>query len=305
LANSPFSTGLKKVFLTCFFCLYGTFNSFASEPISPLIPTANLNIHKFELGKRLFKDTRLSGNKVTSCHTCHDLNKGGDDGLAIAPKQTFNSPTIYNASKNYTIGWLGSFTSSKQHLESILANKNIMGTNWPFTIKALKEDEHYRRAFDRLYQNDINQENIIDALSYFETNLIEPSKFDQFLMGDLKAISPAAIVGYETFKDYGCISCHQGVNVGGNIFQTLGVFQTYTGIDGHYQTKKLRVPSLRNVTRTAPYLHDGSIDSLSQTIKVMAEHQLGQSLTDLEVSQIIAFLESLNSINGIVNDETN
>lgn len=274
---------------------FGILNSFASEPITPLIKPADLNKEKFALGELLFHDTRLSKDKVTSCHSCHNLTSGGDDGLIKPAKLGVNTPTVFNASKNYYIGWRGNFNNLKAHLEFILANPNVMGTHWNNTINAFNADTDYQKRFNQIYKAPISKDTIIDAILYYEENLILPSDFDQYLLGDREAISPAAQIGYDAFKDYGCISCHQGVNIGGNLFQELGVFLPYKGVNGDYKTQKLRVPSLRNVAQTAPYLNDGSIASLNDTIHIMAEFQLGLTLTNIEVSQIIAFLESLNS----------
>lgn len=275
---------------------FGMHNSWANEPISPIFKVESLDLKKFELGEALFKDTRLSLNNDTSCHTCHDLKMGGDDELKIRANVTTNSPTIFNTSKSFYVGWQGQFGSLGQHLAGVLANPKVMGTNWSRAVKSFKEDTDYTPQFRQVYQGEISQATIFDAILYFETNLVVPSKFDEYLLGDEQAISQTAKYGYEKFKNYGCISCHQGANVGGNLFQSLGVVAPYMGADGKYRAKKLRVPSLRNVAKTAPYLHDGSVDSLESMIKIMAQYQLGQTLTNTEIKQIKAFLESLNSL---------
>ena len=285
--------------------MFSVLNSFASEPIPPLIPNVNLDQQKFELGELLFKETRLSVNKKVSCHTCHDLASGGDDGLKTPTGLGFNSPTIFNASKNFYIGWRGKFSRLKPHLDFIMSNPKVMGTDWPNAIQAIKRDSIYTQPFRASYQGNISQDNILDAILYYESNLIVPAKFDAYLQGQDDAISAAAKLGYKVFKNYGCISCHQGTNVGGNLFQQLGIIKPYQGQDGKYQTQKLRVPSLRNVALTAPYLHDGSIESLESIITIMAEYQLGQTLTHLEVRLIKAFLESLNSVTEQVANEKN
>jgi len=178
----------------------------------------------------------------------------------------------------------------------ILENPKIMGADWGFVIPSFKSEALYSKLFNTLYDDGVSKENIIDAVLYYESNLVIPSKFDEFLLGDVDAISLSAKKGYEKFKDYGCVSCHQGANVGGNLFQELGVTLPYKGVNGNYKAEKLRVPSLRNVARTAPYLHNGSVKSLKKAIEIMAKHQLGQNLTDVEIDQIAEFLTSLNSI---------
>jgi cytochrome c peroxidase len=305
LINFALKSHFKKLTFTCILLIHGFSSGFANEPITPIYQTKNLDIQKFELGKTLFKETLLSTNQTTSCHSCHDFATGGDDGLQTPDTLSFNSPTIFNVSKNYFFGWRGQFDTLDQHLDYVLANPKVMGADWPVAVKALKQDPIYLDKFNLVYEGDISKETITAALLYFEQNIILPSPFDAFLQGDKYAISASAKKGYKHFKDYGCVSCHQGANVGGNIFQTLGVVYPYKGLDGQYQTKKLRVPSLRNVAKTAPYLHDGSINALNSVIAIMAEYQLGQTLTMEEIDQIAAFLTSLNSITENVIHEKN
>lgn len=292
----PLNASIKNIILTCILSIHFTSHCLANEPIYPLYQKDNINVKKFELGQLLFKEVKLSGNQQTSCHSCHNITKGGGDGLKKSKNLAFNSPSILNVSKNYYFGWEGKFTQLKSHLKMLFENPKVMGTNWSFTLMALKKDPLYSESFRLLYKNGISKENIIDAILYYESNLIIPSFFDEFLLGNPDAISVSAKQGYNKFKDYGCASCHQGANVGGNVFQILGVVLPYTGADGKYETKKLRVPSLRNVAKTSPYFHNGSISSLNDAIKIMAKHQLGKTLSSEDTSQIVAFLTSLNSI---------
>lgn len=303
MINFAMTSHFKKIALTCALLSYGVLNCFASEPIIPIFKQKNIDSQKFDLGKMLFKETRLSVNQDRSCHSCHDLAMGGDDGLKTPKNLFFNSPTIFNVSKNYVFGWRGQFDKLSQHLEYVLANPEVMGADWPVVIKSLKRDSVYLEKFNLVYKGEISKETITAAILYFQRNLILPSPFDAFLRGDKYAISATAKKGYKHFKDYGCTSCHQGANVGGNVFQKLGVVYPYKDINGQYQTIKLRVPSLRNVANTAPYLHDGSIKSLNNVIAIMAEYQLGQSLTMEEIDQIAEFLTSLNSITENVSHE--
>jgi cytochrome c peroxidase len=270
--------------------------SLANEPILPIFKKDNLNSKKFELGQLLFNDTKLSNNQEKSCYSCHNIALGGGDGLKKPANLAFNSPTILNVSKNFYIGGEGKYSQLKPQLETIFENPNVMGTDWTFVIPTLENDVLYSKLFNTLYDDGVSKENIIDAVLYYESNLVIPSRFDEFLLGDNNAISLSAKKGYDKFKDYGCASCHQGANVGGNLFQELGVILPYKGIKGKYKAEKLRVPSLRNVARTAPYLHNGSVKSLKKAIEIMAKHQLGQNLTDVEIDQIAEFLKSLNSV---------
>jgi cytochrome c peroxidase len=272
------------------------FQSIAIEPILPIFKKENLDNKKFELGKLLFVDTRLSKNQDRSCYSCHNIALGGADSLNKSANLAFNTPSILNVSKNYYIGWKGGYSQLKTQLEMLLEKPDVMETDWAFVIPAFKKDELYSKKFTSIYENGISKENIIDAILYYESHLVFPSKFDEFLLGNSDAISVSAKKGYDKFKDYGCASCHQGANVGGNIFQELGVVLPYKGIIGQYKTEKLRVPSLRNVAKTAPYFSDGTVKSLKKAIEIMAKHQLGQKLTDTEIDQIADFLKSLDSI---------
>lgn len=304
MAYLSLTSYFEKFLVICVIYTLVIFNSVANEPITPIATKDNLNHQKFELGAMLFKDKRLSGTQKTACQSCHDIATGGDDGLKTPTNLPFNSPTILNVSKNFYVGWQGKYSQLKPHLEMILANPKVMGTDWAFVIDTFNNDFVYSEMFNSLYKNSISKENIINAIIYYQTNLIAPSKFDEFLMGDNDAISFSAKQGYKNFKDYGCVSCHQGANIGGNVFQKLGVVFPYKGFDDKYKTKKLRVPSLRNVARTAPYFHDGTVNSLKDVIKIMAKHQLGQTLTETEIDQISDFLKTLNSATKDVNHET-
>lgn len=292
----PLNASIKNIVLTCILFIQFTSHCLANEPIYPIYQKDNLNIKKFELGQLLFKEVKLSGNQQTSCQSCHNIAEGGADGLKTSKNLAFNSPSILNVSKNYYFGWQGRFTQLENHLRMLFENPKVMGTNWPFTLIALKKDPLYSELFRLLYKNGISKENIIDSILYYESNLIVPSLFDDFLLGNQNAISVSAKEGYKKFKDYGCASCHQGANVGGNVFQVLGVTVPYNGTDGEYEAKKLRVPSLRNVARTSPYFHNGSIQSLRDAIEIMAKHQLGKELSNEDINQIVDFLTSLNSI---------
>jgi cytochrome c peroxidase len=150
---------------------------------------------------------------------------------------------------------------------------------------------------------------VADALATYQMSLITPNaRFDRYLRGDKSAINQLEKTGYQLFKSYGCVACHQGVNVGGNMIATLGVMGDYfkdrgdeTSADlGRFNVTqresdkhRFKVPSLRNVAQTAPYFHDGSIDSLEDAIKTMAKYQLGQTIPDPDIDAIAQFLRSL------------
>ena len=184
-----------------------------------------------------------------------------------------------------------------------------MNTNWKEILTKLKKDAEYRKLFIETYKILPTEKTVKDAIATFERSLITPnSPFDKYLKGDNKALSDKAKKGFDIFKDYGCASCHQGVNLGGNMFQTMGVMSNYfenkeniTEKDlGRYNVTKLeedkyvfRVPSLRNVELTAPYFHDGSAETLEDAISVMAKYQLGREFSKEETEALAAFLRSL------------
>jgi cytochrome c peroxidase len=184
-----------------------------------------------------------------------------------------------------------------------------MGSTWGEVVGKLRGDKGYRQQFTTLYSDGITSANIQDAIATYERSLVTvDAPFDRYLQGDEGAISSQAREGYRLFKSYGCSACHQGVNVGGNMFSRMGVMGDYfsereairqadlgrynvTGMEGDKHVFK--VPSLRLVTRTPPYFHDGSVEQLDEAIKVMARYQLGRSIDDADIEKIIAFLHAL------------
>ena len=185
-----------------------------------------------------------------------------------------------------------------------------MGSNWESIIAKLKSDREYTKRFSSVYADGITPDNVRNALATFERSLVTPnSKFDRFLRGERAAISNLEKDGYRRFKSLGCVACHQGVNVGGYMFQSMGVMGNYfkdrktpvTEADlGRFAVTKrehdkhvFRVPSLRNVELTAPYFHDGSAATLEDAVKTMAKYQLGKDISTEETRAIVAFLKTL------------
>jgi cytochrome c peroxidase len=221
-----------------------------------------------------------------------------------------NTPTVFNASLNFVQFWDGRAASLEDQIGGPITNPLEMGTSWPEVLATLKGNPSYAADFQAAFPDGITEQNVRTALADFERTLLTTgSKFDRFLGGDRTALDAQAREGYETFKSVGCIACHQGSNVGGNMFQRFGVLGDYfkdrgnvTEADwGRYNVTKnesdrfvFRVPSLRNVEHTAPYFHDGSAKTLPEAIQVMARYQLGRKLGDGQVATIIAFLKSLS-----------
>ncbi len=279
--------------------------AYQQEPISPIPETLNLNIQKVQLGEQLFHDSNLSQDKTLSCASCHDLKKGGADGLvhpntaslqkSHLPNHTvFNSPTIFNATFNFMQGWEGKTKNLKQQIAIPLFNPFEMGNkNWHNILTYLNQTAHYKQQFQKIYGSPISSDQVIDAISEFERSLITPnSPFDLYLKGQSNALTQDEIDGYHIFKKRGCISCHHGINIGGNLFQKAGIFKPMYPTQEH-KPKLFKVPSLRNITLTAPYFHDGSVETLEEAINLMAEHQLGLELPLDENQKIQAFLKTL------------
>ncbi len=282
------------------------------EPLLPLEPL-EVNMEKVALGRRLFHDTRLSGDGTISCSTCHSLDNGGAE-----PRRTstgirgqigpINSPTVLNSALNFVQFWDGRARDLREQAAGPVENPIEMGATWDQVVAKLGEDESYRTAFAALYPDGITKANVTDAIAEYERLLITPSPFDRYLRGERDAISEAAREGYETFKSVGCTACHTGRNVGGTMYQKMGLVRDYFADRGNLTDADLgrfnvtqaasdrhffKVPTLRNVALTAPYLHDGSQATLPDVVRVMGRYQLGRELTDAQVAGIVAFLESL------------
>ena len=286
----------------------------AEEPLKPLPELGKLNMEKIVLGRKLFHDTILSGDGTVACSTCHALDHGGAE-----PRKTstgirgqigpINSPTVLNSSHNFVQFWDGRAKDLREQAEGPVANPIEMGATWEGVVKRLQGDDKYAAEFAVLYKDGITKDNITDAVAVYEEALITPSRFDEYLLGDQNAITAAEKKGYETFKDVGCTACHNGVLVGGGMFQKMGLVDDYfkdrgtevTEADlGRFNVSKnpaekhfFKVPTLRNVELTSPYLHDGSRATLEETVRVMGKYQLGRDLTNAEVNSIVTFLKSL------------
>lgn len=283
------------------------------EPVQPLPLALDLDPARVALGEKLYHDPRLSGDNSISCATCHDLGKGGTDQLPLSAgigggQGALNSPTTFNSGFNFVQFWDGRARTLAQQAAGPVHNPVEMGSSWPEVIGKLNGDPGYLRDFAAVYPDGITADNIVDAIAVFEMSLLTPnSPFDRFLRGEESAISARAREGYRLFKEYGCVACHQGINIGGNMYQTIGVMDNYfTHRDpgeadrGRYNVTgnpwnlhQFKVPTLRNIALTFPYLHDGSAATLEDVLKVMWNSQLGRNLEREESELIIAFLRTL------------
>ena len=286
----------------------------SKEPITPIPISVDLDPRQVLLGNRLFHETQLSSDNQLSCASCHRSDSGGADALPRSVGRAnqqldLNAPTVWNSSLNFRQFWDGRADTLEEQIDGPIHHPEELNSNWPEIIAKLKKNDSYVSAFQQLYTDGIQPESIRAAIATYERSLITPNaRFDQYLRGNQLAITAAEKTGYDLFKSYGCIACHQGTNVGGNMFQRLGIMADYFADRGNIQpadlgriniTERLRdryvfkVPSLRNIELTAPYLHDGSVKTLEETVSIMAEYQLGREILADDVSLIVQFLRTL------------
>lgn len=290
----------------------------SGEPLQPLpLKAPDQNPAIVHLGKRLFHDPRLSKDNAVACSSCHAMELGGADGQ---PKSVgiggsvgdVNAPTVFNSGYNFVQFWDGRARSLEDQVGGPIHNPKEMASNWTEVLAKLKVDAAVVAESRRAFGKEIDIEVIQRSIAAFERSLVTPnSRFDRYLLGDQVALSETERRGYREFKMYGCSSCHQGANVGGNMFQKLGIMHDYfadarktrslTEADrGRFNVTKqptdlhvFRVPSLRNVELTAPYFHDGSQRTLEEAVRAMAHYQLGRKVPSAHVNDIVAFLRTL------------
>ena len=290
-----------------------------SAPLPPRVAPADTPITepRVDLGRMLYYDTRLSKNHDISCNSCHSLTDYGIDVRAPAGQRQVstghkgqmgerNSPTVYNAALHFRQFWDGRAEDLVEQAKGPVLNPVEMAMPDEQTVVAqLKSIPGYVEAFQRAFPEEaepVTYENMARAIAAFEGGLITPSPFDDFLRGQLGALNEQQLRGLNTFFEVGCTTCHNGPALGGNMYQKLGLLKPYETEDlGRYavsqnQAEKylFKVPSLRNIAKTGPYLHDGSIPDLEQMVTVMVEHQTTRgSLSKSELGDIVAFLGSL------------
>lgn len=265
------------------------------EPITPIPPAPAADPLKLALGKSLFEDPRLSRDGTRSCSSCHDIRTNGagntrrDMSLDGSPLR-FSTSTVFNAALSFRLGWAGGFRTLEAQAASSIESPDIMGTSIDGVLGRLRTDPAMAARFRQAYGREPDRASLLDAIATFERSLVTPdSPFDRWLEGDDGALPADAQDGYRLFKSLGCVSCHQGVNIGGNLFQRHGIFHPLASPD----PEMLRVPSLRNIATTAPYFHDGSAATLESAVRNMALAQLDRTLSDQQVTAIVAFLRSL------------
>jgi cytochrome c peroxidase len=275
----------------------GPSGAVSPEPIAPIPTPADLDPLKLMLGEELFADPRLSHDQSYACTACHDLRTNGADNKKIGTGPQgqplrFNTLTIFNAALSFRFNWDGRFRTLEEQAEGSLLSPRIMATSFAEVLPRLNADPKITSQFAKAYGRPPDRANVLDAIATYERSLLTPSsRFDKWLTGDAAALSPAEVDGYRLFKSLGCVSCHQGVNVGGNLFEHRGIF----GSLGPDKTELLRVPSLRNVAVTPPYFHNGNAPTLEEAVRRMGRAQLGQTLSEPQVAAVVEFLKTLTA----------
>ncbi|PLR61071.1 cytochrome B6 [Pseudomonas sp. QC2] len=284
------------------------------EPLKPLPAAPALDPAKVELGRQLFNEPRLSANNTLSCASCHRLDIGGADdkpfsiGFDGHPVE-INTPTVFNASQNFKQFWNGRVDTLEAQIEQVVISPVEMGSDWKTVVQNLSALPAYQAAFSQSYPDGVTAANVQNALAAYERTLLTPnSRFDQYLLGNTDILTIQEKYGYQRFKEYGCIACHQGINIGGNMFQKFGVMGDYFKARGNPVESDLgrylltqdeedrhvfKVPSLRNVAVTAPYFHDASAKTLEEAVDVMFIYQLGRTPSAEDKALIVQFLKTL------------
>ncbi len=271
---------------------------------------------KVLLGKTLYYDNRLSMHNTESCNTCHNLATYGVDNKSTSPGDngklgTRNSPTSLNSALHFVQFWDGRMKDVEEQAGGPVMNAAEMGMpDEKIVLARLLNNEGYKKMFEAAFPGEkqpVTFLNMRKSIAAFERTLLTPGKFDKFLEGDLAALNEQELKGCKTFMETGCTACHTGSLLGGNMFQKYPLFGTHKELTGStvddlgkMQATKIeadkyifKVPSLRNIAETWPYLHDGSVKELDKTIQIMAKGQLNKDLTPAQNGEISAFLKSL------------
>jgi cytochrome c peroxidase len=276
------------------------------RPDNPLTP------EKVALGQLLWFDTRLSRGQDVSCNSCHDVTRSGADVVALSlgtNKQptTRNAPTIFNAAAESTQGWDARASLLEELVVPHAAQANVMGVDEKRLVETVTSIPAYAGAFKKWFPDAkgvVTAEVISMAIGAYARKLLTPGRWDKFLGGDPSALTDDEKAGLGAFMDASCTTCHAGRYVGGTQTQKLGVAKPWVPVPtdlGRFDVTKqevdrfvFKVPTLRNVTKTGPYLHDGSATSLAELTKLMSRHQLGKELTDAQAKSIVTFLGALD-----------
>lgn len=305
--------------------LYRYDNTLANEPVEVIPDYVETNPAKVALGKKMFNDTRISLDNTISCATCHVLEDGGADHADERVSEginglqgTVNSPTVFNAVFNIDQFWNGRAHTLAEQAAAPPINPVEMGDQtWEQIIERLCQDASLVAEFKAIYPEEgLTEATVTDAIEEFEKTLITPNdKLDRYLKGDKNAMSAEELAGYQAFKANDCATCHYGKTLGGQSFELMSKYGDYFADrkqsrpdiayndddNGLYSftgkaedMHKFKVPNLRNISKTAPYYHDGTIESLEEAVRLMFHYELGKTVTDEQVASITTFLKALD-----------
>lgn len=273
-----------------FFCVHSFAASHVLAPVTP----PKFDEQKALLGKELFFDTELSPSGTLSCEKCHNLywNLSGTSkkNVKISVGSQVSPPTALNSALNFIFFKNGEIKDLEEQVKRSLTGENQLGSEPKFLTRKVNQNPVYKQKFLEIYGEDATFENITDALVNFEKALVTPNaKFDKFIEGDANALNEDEKHGFELFKKIGCINCHSGVNLGANLYYELK-FDSGEGS----QAGRYKVPSLRNIEKTAPYLYSGEIADLKEAIKFVAKKRINYNLSDEQTQALYKFLLTLS-----------
>lgn len=269
--------------------------SHCPEPITPVPAPPVANPLRLALGETLFQDPGLSRDRSRSCLSCHDTRSNGADAnqrdkTLDGAELSFNTNTVFNAALSFRFNWEGDMPTLESHVAASLESPRTMDIAIDEAIGRLRASAEMSTRFEQAYGHAPDRGSLLNAIATYERSLLTPgSRFDRWLQGDAGALTADEQHGYQLFKAFGCVSCHQGANIGGNLFERHGIFAPLAAP----KPEILRVPSLRNVAVTPPYFHDGSAPTLDAAVRRMAAAQLDRTLSDQQTGAIVAFLRTL------------
>ena len=273
----------------CFFCV----QAFSASHVLSPIAQPKFDEQKARLGKELFFDASLSPSGTLSCEKCHnlywDLSGTSKKNVKISADEEISSPTALNSALNFIFFKNGEVKDIAEQVRQSLTGKNQLASEPKFLVQKVNQNSVYRNKFEELYEDGVSFESIVDALVNFEKALITPNaKFDKFISGDESVFDDEEKRGFELFKTIGCINCHSGANIGANLYYELKF-----DADGN-KTGRYKVPSLRNIEKTAPYLYSGELADLKEALKIIAKMRINYDLSDEQTHTLYKFLLTLS-----------
>ena len=273
----------------CFFCV----QAFAASHVLSPVTQPKFDEQKARLGKELFFDASISPSGTLSCERCHnlywDLSGTSKKNIKISADEEFSPPTALNSALNFIFFKNGEVKDITEQVSQSLTSKNELGSEPKFLIQKVNQNPVYRKKFEELYKNGVSFDNIVDVLVNFEKALVTPNaKFDKFIGGDESAFDEEEKLGFELFQKVGCINCHSGANIGANLYYELKF-----DADGN-KTGRYKVPSLRNIEKTAPYLYSGEIADLKEALKIIAKMRINYDLSNEQAHALYKFLLTLS-----------